>query len=354
MYTAGLVGITGYTGMELARALVSHPQINLTVATSRQEQGKKVADLYPFLRGHALGNLEISDADAKELAEKCDVVFLAIPHGVAMDTAAQILEAAENLKKSVKVIDLSADFRIKDIATYEQWYGVTHTQKKYVEESVYGLIEINAEAIKKARLVANPGCYPTASILGLYPALQGKIIKLDDIVIDAKSGTSGAGRKASVPTLFCEVQDNFRPYGLGKHRHTPEIEQELSLIAHSDITLSFNPHLLPIQRGILTTIYSKLTQDYAQEDIQKIYEDTWKDCPFIRVLPAGQFPETRYVRGSMFCDIAVTVDKRTQRLIITSAIDNLARGASLQALANANLTLGLPLKAGIDHVPLCP
>jgi len=354
MYNAGLVGITGYTGMELARALIAHPHINLTMATSRQEQGKKIHELYPFLRGYELGNLNIMDAHADELASQCDVVFLAVPHGVAMDTAAQILESAEKLNKSVKVIDLSADFRIKDSATYQEWYAVKHTQEKYLKEAVYGLIDINADAIKKSRLIANPGCYPTASILGLYPAIKHKLINLDGIVIDAKSGTSGAGRKASVPTLFCEVQDNFRPYALGKHRHTPEIEQELSIIANQDITLSFNPHLLPIQRGILTTIYTQLSKSYSQNEIQDFYEMTWKDTPFIRILPAGQLPETRYVRGSMFCDIAITVDKRTNRLIITSAIDNLARGASLQAVANANLVLGLPLDSGINNVPLCP
>lgn len=354
MYNAGLVGITGYTGMELARALISHPHINLTVATSRQEQGKKIQDLYPFLRSYTLGNLEITDAQADELAAQCDIVFLAIPHGVAMNTAAQILDCADKLNKTVKVIDFSADFRIKDAQIYEQWYSVEHTQEKYLKESVYGLIDINADAIKNARLIANPGCYPTASILGLYPAIKNKLIHLDNIVIDAKSGTSGAGRKASVPTLFCEVQDNFRPYGLGTHRHTPEIEQELSLIANQNIILSFNPHLLPIQRGILTTIYTQLASDYSQGDIQDIYEQTWKDAPFVRVLPSGKLPETRFVRGSMFCDIAVTVDKRTNRLIITSAIDNLARGASLQAVANANLVLGLPLDTGLNLVPMCP
>lgn len=354
MYSAGLVGITGYTGMELARAIISHPHINLTVATSRQEQGKKIQDLYPFLRSYALGNLEITDAHADELAAQCDIVFLAVPHGVAMDTAAQILDSADKLNKAVKVIDLSADFRIKDIQTYQKWYSVEHTQEKYLKESVYGLIDINADAIKKSRLIANPGCYPTASILGLYPAIKNKLIQLDNIIIDAKSGTSGAGRKASVPTLFCEVQDNFRPYGLGTHRHTPEIEQELSSIANQDIILSFNPHLLPIQRGILTTIYTQLSSEYTQRDVQTFYEEAWKDAPFVRVLPMGQLPETRYVRGSMFCDIAVTVDKRTNRLIITSAIDNLARGASLQAVANANLTLGLPLNSGLNFVPICP
>lgn len=371
-YKAGLVGVSGYTGMELARALITHPQMDLVMATSRQEKGKKIQELYPFLRSYALGNLEIVDNEPEILAQNCDVVFLAVPHGVAMDTAAQILDAATKYKKDVKVIDLSADFRIKDIKTYEDWYHVPHTQHTYLQEAVYGLIDINEDSIKKARLIANPGCYPTASILGLYPALLYGAIEKEDIVIDAKSGTTGAGRKAAVSSLFCEVHDSFKPYGLAKHRHTPEIEQELSRIANTEMTISFNPHLLPMHRGILATIYTKLSGDFSQEDIHALYEKAYGTCeeninnsndnkqnghkkkPFIRVLPSGQLPETRNVRASMFCDIGITVDPRTKRLIITVAIDNLARGASLQAIANANLTLGLPLTMGIDCIPLCP
>ncbi len=358
MFSAGLIGVTGYTGMELARVLANHPNIKLRVATSRQEQGKSLHDLYPFLRNCELGKLIISDANSEDLVDQCDVVFLAVPHGVAMDTAAELLDISEKKGKSVKVVDLSADFRIKDKAVYEKWYAVNHSQSKYLQEAVYGLVDINAEETKKARLVANPGCYPSASILGLYPAIKHDIIKRDSIVIDAKSGTSGAGRKASVPTLFCEVQDSFRPYSIGgKHRHTPEIEQELSLVAQEEIILSFNPHLLPIQRGILTTIYTSLSDNFlnaSEEDVRELFIETWKDAPFVRVLPSGQLPETRYVRGSMFCDIAVNLDHRSKRLIITSAIDNLGRGASLQAVANANLMLGLPLGCGIEIIPLCP
>ena len=261
---------------------------------------------------------------------------------------------AELFDAGVKVVDLSADFRLRDAEVYESWYK-PHTRKEYLAKAVYGLPELYADQIRSARLIANPGCYPTSSILGLYAALKNGIITRDDIVIDAKSGTTGAGRKAVVSSLYCEVADTFRPYGIGgKHRHTPEIEQELSVAAGSPVTVSFNPHLLPISRGILATIYTKLDAPLAQSDIQALYEDFWKDQPWVRVLPAGHLPETRNVRGTMFCDIAVTVDARTGRLIITSAIDNLCRGASGQAVANANLMSGLPAGCGLNFGPLVP
>ncbi len=355
MYQVGLIGVTGYTGMELARCLATHEHFNLSMVTSRQESGKKLQELYPFLLGNPLGNLEISDAKTEELVDKCDLIFLAVPHSVAMETVGKLFEIADKKNKSLKIIDLSADFRIKSTETYEQWYSVKHTEAKLLQEAIYGLPEINSLAIQKARLIANPGCYPTASILGLYPAIQYKLIKNDSIIIDAKSGTSGAGRKATVPTLFCEVQDSFRPYSIaGKHRHTPEIEQELSLVAKDDIILSFNPHLLPIQRGILATIYTKMQKELSQEEVHEIYSKTWENQPFVRVLPLGDLPQTRNVRGTMFCDVGISVDQRSKRLIITSAIDNLARGASLQAVANANLMFGLPLETGINYLPLWP
>lgn len=354
MYKAGLVGVTGYTGMELARILAAHPNIALIRATSRQESGKKIEDLYPFLRSYAVGSVVISDYDAETMAKECDIVFLAVPHGTAMESAGELSAKAKELQKPLKIIDLSADFRIKNPETFETWYQLKHSQTELLKHAVYGLFDLYQEDIKKADLIANPGCYPTASILGLYPALKNDLIK-NDIVIDAKSGTSGAGRKAQVPTLFCEVHDNFRPYSIGgKHRHTPEIEQELSLIAGKEIFVSFNPHLLPIDRGILNTIYAPLAKEISAEDIHALYTAAYENARFVRVLPQGQLPETRNVRGSLFCDIAVTVDKRTQKLIITSAIDNLARGASMQAVANANLCLGLPLDTGINHAPVCP
>ncbi len=348
MLRAGLVGVTGYTGMELSRILASHPSMRLTAATSRQDAGKRLDTVYPFLQGLPGADVTLVEPDAALLARECDVVFLAVPHGVAMEIGAELYDAG------VKVVDLSADFRLRDADVYEAWYK-PHTRRDYIAKAVYGLPELYAADIAKTRLVANPGCYPTASILGLYAALKNGIVRTDDIIIDAKSGTTGAGRKAVVSSLYCEVADSFRPYNIGgRHRHTPEIEQELSVAAGESVTVSFNPHLLPISRGILATIYTKLKDSLSQADVQAMYEDFWKNAPWVRVLPAGKLPETRNVRGTMFCDIAVTVDQRTGRLIITSAIDNLCRGASGQAVANANLMFGLPVETGLNFAPLVP
>lgn len=348
MLRAGLVGVTGYTGMELSRILASHPSMRLTAATSRQDAGKRLDTVYPFLQGLPGADVTLVEPDAALLARECDVVFLAVPHGVAMEIGAELYDAG------VKVVDLSADFRLRDADVYEAWYK-PHTRREYIAKAVYGLPELYAADIAKARLVANPGCYPTASILGLYAALKNGIVRTDDIIIDAKSGTTGAGRKAVVSSLYCEVADSFRPYNIGgRHRHTPEIEQELSVAAGESVTVSFNPYLLPISRGILATIYTKLKDSLSQADVQAMYEDFWKDAPWVRVLPAGKLPETRNVRGTMFCDIAVTVDQRTGRLLITSAIDNLCRGASGQAVANANLMFGLPVETGLNFAPLVP
>lgn len=346
--TAGLVGVTGYTGMELARLMTQHPSMELVRVTSRSEAGKKLADIYPFLNGIAVGELTITRPDAKDLAAACDIVFLAVPHKTAMEIADELL------REGVKVVDLSADFRIEDKATYEQWYDTEHTRSELLAEAVYGLPELYEERIGKARLIANPGCYPTSCILGLAPALKNNFISTDGIVIDAKSGTSGAGRGAKVGTLFCEVHDSFRAYGLPTHRHTPEIEQEVSKLAGTDIVLSFSTHLLPIDRGILSTIYTTLTVETDLEAIHAAYTEFYAEKPHVRVLPKGQLPETRFVRGTIFCDIGLVVDPRTNRLIIVSAIDNLCRGASGQALANANIMCGLPLETGLPTAPLMP
>lgn len=354
MYQAGLIGITGYTGMELARILATHPNISLKYATSRQENGKYIEELYPFLRSYPIGKVQITDFDATTITKECDIIFLAVPHGTAMNTVGEIFQLATKLNKKIKVIDLSADFRIKDPQLFENWYQIKHNQTALLKNAVYGLFDLYEEQIKEASLIANPGCYPTASILGLYPALSYNIIK-KDIIIDAKSGTTGAGRKAQVPSLFCEVYDNFRPYSIGgKHRHTPEIEQELSRLTQDTIIVSFNPHLLPIERGILNTIYAPLSQNITLQEIHTLYQETYQNKKFIRILPLGQLPETRNVRGSLFCDIGIAVDNRTQKLIITSAIDNLARGASMQAIANANLCLGLDVDTNINFAPVCP
>jgi N-acetyl-gamma-glutamyl-phosphate reductase len=345
---AGLVGVTGYTGMELVRLLATHPSMRLSFAASRSEAGKRLGDQYPFLEKLPGADIVIQPPDAAQAADQCDILFLAVPHGAAMDFAAQ----ARGL--GLPVVDLSADFRIRDAAVFEHWYATTHSQRALLQEAVYGLPELYGNAVAGAKLVANPGCYPTASILGLYVALKHGFISNEDLVIDAKSGTSGAGRKAAVSTLFCEVHDSFRAYNLGKHRHTPEIEQELSILAGAPVRVSFNPHLLPIDRGIHATIYAKLQGEPTLDEIHAAHVECWKDAPWVRVLPKGGLPETRNVRGTMFCDIGLTLDPRTRRLIICSVIDNLCRGASGQALANANLMCGLPVDCGLVQAPLMP
>ncbi len=344
----GLVGVTGYTGMELTRLLAGHGRFTLTRVTSRSECGKKLSDIYPFLQGLPCGDTVITEPDPADLASACELVFLAVPHKTAMEMAAALLN------KGLKVVDLSADFRLRDRETYEHWYKCGHTQPQLLETAVYGLPELYETAIRAARLIANPGCYPTSAILGLYPALRNSMVDTKGIVIDAKSGATGAGRKATVGTLFCEVSDTFRAYGLPTHRHTPEIEQEIGLIAGEEMTVSFNTHLLPINRGILSTIYTTLIKDMTLDDVHALYTEAYRPHPWVRVLPAGTLPETRHVRGTMFCDIGLVVDRRTNRLVILSAIDNLCRGASGQALANANLVCGVDIAEGLRLAPLMP
>ncbi len=345
----GLVGVTGYTGMELVRLLTRHEGFELVRATSRTDAGKKLGDIYPWLQGRTLAELVLTKPDPDDIASACRLAFLAVPHGAAMDMAAELRA------RDLSVVDLSADFRLNDRAVYEKWYKVEHRHEKLLSQAVYGLIELNREKIVGARLVANPGCYPTSVILGLAPALENGFIETDGIVADSKSGTSGAGRKAAVGTLFCEVSDTFRAYNLTKHRHTPEIEQEISRIAGADLVVSFNTHLLPINRGILSTIYTKLRPGRtSQDEIHAAYAKYYQDEPWVRVLPLETLPETRHVRGTMLCDIGIITDPRTGRLIIVSAIDNLCRGASGQALACANLMCGLPLAEGLDLAPLMP
>lgn len=345
---AGLVGVTGYTGMELTRLLHGHPDIRLVTATSRQESGRKLKELYPFLQGLEPGEITLVEPDGEKLAGECDLVFLAIPHGAAMNIGAKII------KNGAKVVDLSADYRLRDTSVYEAWYKVEHTQKEALTEAVYGLPELYADKIEKARLIANPGCYPTSVILGLYPALKEGFVSRENIVIDSKSGTTGAGRGTNLGSLFCEVHDTFRAYNLGAHRHTPEIEQELGAISGREMTVSFNTHLLPINRGILSTIYTHLNEGVSLETVHGAYEKAYAGHKFVRVLPLGRLPELRSVRGTMYCDISLVHDPRTGRLIIVSTIDNLCRGASGQAVANANLMCGLPLDAGLDLAPLVP
>lgn len=361
MYRVALVGATGYAGMELLRLVTGHPNMELTVATSRTDDGTRLDALYPFLLGTPTGEVELVKPDPELIAKEADICFLAVPHGAAMDTAAELLGAG------LRVVDLSADFRLKDPEVYAEWYGLAHRQTDLIAEAVYGLPELNGEAIANARLIAGPGCYPTAAILGLWPAAIHRLIDPDDIVIDAKSGTSGAGRKASVGTLYCEVADNFRAYNIGKHRHTPEIEQIVGELAGlcattsgpgagscDDFTVSFTPHLLPINRGILATIYTHLADGVDAASVRETYEAHYANHPYVRVLPEGVLPETRWVRGTMYADIGLVADPRTGRLIIVSAIDNVNRGAAGQAVACANLMLGLDVDAGLTAGPLMP
>ena len=344
----GLVGATGYTGMELARLMIGHPLFKLVLATSRKEAGKSLVDIFPHLQATALADVPIVQPDPDALAKECDLVFLAVPHGTAMNIAAELVA------RKVKVVDLSADFRLRDPEVYEAWYNVDHTQRELLPQAVYGLPELYEDAIAGAELIANPGCYPTSAILGLYPALASGLIETEGIVVDSKSGATGAGRKPGVPSLFCEVNDNFRAYNLGKHRHTPEIEQEVSVAANTDVTLSFNTHLIPMDRGILSTTYTHLVRPITLDAVHDLFTRFYAEKPWVRVLPKGTLPQTKWVRGTMFCDIGLAVDPRTERLIIVSAIDNLCRGASGQALANANIMYGLDMSLGLDLGTLIP
>lgn len=347
MIKVAIVGASGYTGVELARILCNHPEVELTVATSRQYAGKPLAEVFPNLRNKV--SLTCENLHADEIRDRADLIFAAVPHKTAMDLVPTLLDGGK------KVVDLSADFRLRDVKTYEEWYQ-PHSSPQFLTEAVYGLPELYREQIKAARLIANPGCYPTSVLLATAPLVKAGLIDAGQIIADSKSGTSGAGRAASVGTLFCEVADGFRPYKVaGTHRHTPEIEQELSSVAGKDITVSFTPHLLPISRGILSTIYAPLSSaDISGEQIQEIYTRTYTDEPFVRFLGENCTPATQYVRGSNFCDIGFAIDRRTNRIIMMSAIDNIVRGAAGQAVHNMNLLLGLPETTGLEAAPFFP
>jgi N-acetyl-gamma-glutamyl-phosphate reductase len=342
MLKIGIVGGTGYTGVELLRILSQHPEVSIEAITSRKEAGMDVAQLFPSLRGRI--ELKFSDPAEANL-DKCDVVFFATPNGIAMKQVPSLLDAG------VRIIDLAADFRIKDIAVWEKWYGMSHACPELVAEAVYGLPEINRDRIKTARLIANPGCYPTAVQLGFLPLVESGAVDLDHLVADAKSGVSGAGRNAEIHTLFAEAADNFRAYGVAGHRHLPEIRQGLSQAAKHPIGLTFVPHLTPMIRGIHATLYAKLLKEV---DLQALYENRYVNEPFVDVLPAGSHPETRSVRGSNLCRIAVHRPQGGDTAVILSVTDNLVKGAAGQAVQNMNLMFGLPETLAITHVPLFP
>ncbi|HOP15268.1 MAG: N-acetyl-gamma-glutamyl-phosphate reductase [Gammaproteobacteria bacterium] len=343
MIKIGIVGGTGYTGVELLRLLATHPQANVVCITSRAESGRQVSDLYGNLRGHF--DLAFSEPDPASLAE-CDLVFFATPNGTAMKMVPELLDAG------TRVIDLAADFRLRDPAVWEQWYGMPHSCVDVLAEAVYGLPELNREQIRGARLVANPGCYPTAAALGFLPLVESGLIDTGNLVADCKSGVSGAGRGANAAMLMGEVGESFKAYGVAGHRHLPEIRQTLSWVSTQPVGLTFVPHLVPMIRGIHATLYGRLTGDPG--DLQAIFEKRYADEPFVDVLPSGSHPETRSVRGVNHCRMAIHRPQGGDTVVVLSVIDNLTKGAAGQALQNMNLMFGLDEATGLGHVALLP
>lgn len=338
----GIVGGTGYTGVELLRLLAVHPNVELTAITSRGEAGMLVADMFPNLRGYI--DLPFVDPAKADLGQ-CDVVFFATPNGIAMQQAKTLLAAG------VRVIDLAADFRIKDVATWEKWYGMKHGCPELIEQAVYGLPEMYRDQIRGAQLIANPGCYPTSVQLGFMPLLKAGVVDVKNLIADAKSGVSGAGRKAEVHSLFAEAGDNFKAYGVAGHRHLPEISQGLSKMSGQQTGLTFVPHLMPLIRGIHATLYARLT---SACDLQQLFESTYAQERFVDVLPQGAHPETRSVRASNLCRIAVHQPQGGDMVVVLSVIDNLVKGAAGQALQNMNIMFDLPENTGLEVVPLLP
>lgn len=346
MIRAGIIGSTGYAGQELVRILLGHKDVEIKWYGSRSYIDQAYASVFQNM--FQLVPDICKGEDLEQLCEEVDVVFTATPQGLCSSLV------SENVLSKVKVIDLSADFRIKDVDTYEKWYGIKHQSPQFIEEAVYGLCEVNREKIKKARLIANPGCYPTCSFLSIYPLAKAGLIDMKSVIVDAKSGTSGAGRGAKVANLYCEVNESIKAYGVATHRHTPEIEEQLSYASGQETIINFTPHLVPMNRGILVTAYANLVKDVTEEEIRKIYEDTYKDEQFVRFLNAGVCPETRWVEGSNYVDVNVKVDERTHRVIMMGAMDNLVKGAAGQAVQNMNLLFGLPETEGLLMPPVFP
>ena len=340
---AGIVGGTGYTGVELLRLLAAHPQVALNIITSRGEAGTPVADLYPNLRG--VLDIAFSEPDMQAL-KSCDVVFFATPNGIAMTMARELLDAG------VKVIDLAADFRLRDPAEWQQWYGVPHACPELLDEAVYGLPEVNRDAVRKASLIANPGCYPTAVQLGFLPLIENDLVDREYLVADCKSGVSGAGRTANVGTLLAECSESFKAYAVAGHRHLPEIRQGLKRAANSDVGLTFVPHLTPMIRGIHATLYARLKADVA--DLQALYEARYANEYFVDIMPAGSHPETRSVKGANHCRIALHVPQGGDTVVVLSVIDNLVKGAAGQAVQNMNLLFSLEESMGLQGIALVP
>ncbi|WP_346684972.1 N-acetyl-gamma-glutamyl-phosphate reductase [Anaerostipes butyraticus] len=346
MIKAGIIGSTGYAGQELVRLLMQHKDAEIVWYGSRSYIDQKYYDVFHNM--FEIVDDKCLDDNIEELAEKADVVFTATPQGLCSSLV------SEDVLSKTKIIDLSADFRIKDVNRYEEWYGLKHQSPEFIKEAVYGLCEINREDIKKARLIANPGCYPTCSTLSIYPMAKEGLIDMNSIIIDAKSGTSGAGRGAKVNNLYCEVNENIKAYGVATHRHTPEIEDQLSYASGEKVVLNFTPHLVPMNRGILVTAYANLKKEVSYEEIKEIYDSYYKEEKFVRVLEKDVCPETRWVEGSNYVDVNFKIDQRTGRIIMMGAMDNLVKGAAGQAVQNMNLMFGLDEAEGLELVPMFP
>ena len=346
MIKVGIIGSTGYAGAELVRILTGHKEAEIVWYGSRSYVDKQYADVYRNM--FQIVDAACMDDNMDELARQVDVIFTATPQGLCASLV------NEDILSKTKIIDLSADFRIKDVSVYENWYGIEHKSPEFINEAVYGLCEINRDKVKGARLVANPGCYTTCSILTAYPLAKGGIIDMSTLIVDAKSGTSGAGRGAKLPNLFCEVNENMKPYGVATHRHTPEIEEQLGYASGEKVVINFTPHLVPMNRGILATEYASLKKDVTYEDVKAIYDKYYADEKFVRVLKENELPETKWVVGSNYVDINFKIDPRTNRIIMMGAIDNLVKGAAGQAVQNMNLMFGLDEAEGLNLVPMFP
>ena len=346
MIKAGIIGATGYAGSELVRILLGHKEVEIKWFGSRSYIDKKYYEVYQNM--FQIVEDTCLDDNIEALAEEVDVIFTATPQGYL----ASIL--TEDILSKVKIVDLSADYRIKDVATYEAWYKIEHKSPQFIEEAVYGLCEVNREDVKKARLVANPGCYTTCSILTVYPLAKEGLIDMSSIIVDAKSGTSGAGRGAKVDNLFCEVNENIKAYGVASHRHTPEIEEQLGYASGEKVLLNFTPHLVPMNRGILATAYANLKDGVTEDMVRAAYDKYYANEKFVRVLDAGVCPQTKWVEGSNYVDVNFVIDKRTNRVIMMGAIDNLVKGAAGQAVQNMNLMFGFKETEGLELVPMFP
>ena len=346
MIKVGIIGATGYAGGELVRILMGHKEAEIVWYGSRSYIDQKYADVYRNM--FQIVDAKCMDDNIEALADQVDVIFTATPQGFL----ASVIN--ENILSKTKIVDLSADFRIKDVKVYEKWYGIEHKSPQFIEEAVYGLCEVNRDKVKGARLIANQGCYTTCSILTAYPLAKEGIIDMRTLIVDAKSGTSGAGRGAKVPNLFCEVNENMKAYGVASHRHTPEIEEQLGYASGENVTISFTPHLVPMNRGILATEYATLKKDVTGEEVKAIYDKFYADEKFVRVLDEGVCPETKWVEGSNYVDIGFKLDPRTNRIVMMGAIDNLVKGAAGQAVQNMNLLFGLPESEGLELVPMFP